>query len=170
MLTRAYDNLIMALALLAGVMIASVFFFIVFDVTLRTTGFRPPEFVSAVSEYVLLYVTMLAAPWLVRERGHVRIASFLSFAPPHIRRLADQIVVLVCAALCLVAAYFAGGLGIDFWQRGALDIRSIAIPRWLLFLPLTIGFGLCALEFLRILVLDQRSSTDEYGDPIDGEI
>ena len=91
MLTRAYDNLIMALALLAGVMIASVFFFIVFDVTLRTTGFRPPEFVSAVSEYVLLYVTMLAAPWLVRERGHVRIGSFLSFAPPHFQRLADQI-------------------------------------------------------------------------------
>lgn len=161
MFIHTYDRVIAGLATIAALMVISVFVFIILDVSLRTTGFRPPEFVSAVSEYLILYATMFIAPWLVRERGHVRIGSFLSFVPSQISRLVEQAILVLCCGVCVIAAYLACQLGIDCWQRGLLDIRSIAVPRWLLFLPLVLGFGLCAVEFLRIVILGQGFDKDE---------
>ncbi len=164
---RAYNLLIMALAIIAGAMTAIVFVFILVDVTMRTLDFKPFQFVSAVSEYALLYMTMLAAPWLVRQRGHVRIESVATYFPIVFRNLVDRILVVVCALLCLIAAYYSGKLGLDFFLKGVIDIRSIEIPRWLLFLPLTVGFSLCAIEFLRFLHPDIRF-TPSADDPAEG--
>jgi C4-dicarboxylate transporter DctQ subunit len=167
-----YDRLIVMLALVASIMIAAVFVLIVVDVTMRTAGFRPPVFSSAISEYTLIYVTMLAAPWLVRERGHVRIDSFMIFIPTHLQIALERLLMLVCIALCLTAAWISADFAIDFWQKGSIDIRSIEIPRSLLFLPLTIGFGLCAMEFLRLLLIGQtlRPPPDLPADVPPGEI
>jgi C4-dicarboxylate transporter DctQ subunit len=160
---RLYDSLIMMLALLACIMIAAVFVLIVADVTMRTVGMRPPVFSSAMSEYTLIYMTMLAAPWLVRERGHVRIDSFMTFLPIAGQRLLERILIVVCIALCLFAAYLSTKFAIEFWQKNAVDIRSIEIPRALLFVPLSLGFSLCATEFLRLLLIGETLRAPDHG-------
>ena len=152
MLSHAYNKLIYGLAAAAACMLSGVFVLVVSDVFIRTVGFRPFEFVSAVSEYLLLYITMFMAPWLVRRGGHVRIGSFLLYMPTKVSSLAERIILIVCCVLSVVAACLAAQLGYECWQRGLLDIRSITIPRWLLFVPLVMGFGLCATEFLKILL------------------
>ena len=170
-LIRLYDGLIKLLAHTASVAIAAVFVLIVVDVSMRTAGFRPPVFSSAVSEYSLLYMTMLAAPWLVRERGHVRIDSFLSFLPLNAKLTIERMLIVICIALCLLAAYLSAEFAIEFWRKGEIDIRSIEIPRALLFLPLVIGFFLCAMEFLRLLVIGETLSVsvDKKTDALEGE-
>ena len=162
---RLYDRLILALAFLAGAMVAAVFVMIVVDVSMRTIGMRPPAFTSAVSEYMLLYITMFAAPWLVRERGHVRIDTFISFLGDSARRAAERAIIVVCIVLCLIAVWYSTEFAIDFWRRGTIDIRSIEIPRSFLFVPILLGFGLCAVEFLRILLLGEtlRTPADPEG-------
>lgn len=152
---RLYDKVIVALAWLAGATIAGVFVLIVVDVGMRTAGLRPPVFSSAVSEYALLYVTMLAAPMLVREGGHVRIDSFVGFLPPTGLRWLERAVILTCLCLSLFACFLATRFAVQFWVSGTLDIRSIEIPRALLFLPLSLGFGLCATEFLRLFLRNE---------------
>ena len=152
---RIYDRLIRMLAFLACILIAAVFVLIVVDVSMRTAGMRPPIFSSAFSEYSLIYVTMLAAPWLVRERGHVRIDSFLIFVSPAVRRFIERLLIVVCIALCLTAAYLSAEFAVEFWSKGEIDIRSVEIPRALLFVPLVVGFSLCATEFLRLLLIGE---------------
>ena len=122
---------------------------------MRTAGMRPPVFSSAVSEYSLLYMTMLAAPWLVRARGHVRIDSFLSFVPETGKRFIERILIVICIVLCLLATLLSAEFALEFWSRGEIDIRSIEIPRALLFVPLALGFFLCATEFLRLLLVGE---------------
>jgi C4-dicarboxylate transporter DctQ subunit len=169
---RLYDRMILMLAITAGIMIAAVFVLIVVDVSMRTAGLRPPIFSSAVSEYSLIYVTMLAAPWLVRERGHVRIDSFLSLVPLAGQRFIERILILVCIALCLTAAYLSAEFAIEFWIKGDIDIRSIEIPRALLLVPLALGFFLCAVEFLRLLLIGETlaAPSDGHGVDFEGEI
>ncbi len=169
---RLYDRLIVALALLASVMVAAVVVLIVVDVSMRTAGLRPPIFSSAVSEYSLIYMTMLAAPWLVRERGHVRIDSFIKGLAPAPQRGLERVLIIICIALCMTATYLSAEFAIDFWRKGTLDIRSIEIPRALLFVPLVIGFGLCALEFLRLLLIGEtlRNPDDGHKVEFEGEI
>ena len=47
---------------------------------------------------------------------------------------------------------------IESFGRGDLDVRSIDLPRWLLFAPLACGFALLAVEFLRLLLLGEPAS------------
>ncbi|MCR9138539.1 MAG: TRAP transporter small permease subunit [Alphaproteobacteria bacterium] len=169
---RLYDLLIRTLAMVAGILVAILFVLIVVDVGMRTAGLHPPIFTSAVSEYMLLYVTMFAAPWLVRERGHVRIDSFVSYAGPAAKQMLERLIILVCLILSLTAAYLSTRFAIDFWIKGTVDIRSIEIPRSFLFVPLIVGFTLCATEFLRMLVTGQPLSDPEpeHAPEFEGEI
>lgn len=172
LIIRLYDGLIVMLARLASITIAAVFVLIITDVSMRTLGMRPPVFSSALSEYALIYVTMLAAPWLVRQRGHVRIDSFLMYLPEPAQRPLERFLILICILLCAMAAWMSAEFAWDFWQKGTIDIRSIEIPRSLLFVPLVIGFGLCGIEFLRLLLIGEtlRSPSDKSSVEFEGEI
>lgn len=146
---KAFDVLIRALAGLACALLALVFMAIVYDVVVRTLGFQPPYWVSALTEYALLFMTMLAAPWLVRRKAHVFVTSLLTVLPQSARWLAGKLVYVGCIAICLGISYYAASMGLEAFRLGEFDVRSIDMPRWLLFASLPLGFGLCAVEFAR---------------------
>ena len=151
-LARAYNGLIVALAVLAGAMLAGVFAMIVFDVTMRTLRYQPPFFTSALSEYAMLYTTLLAAPWVVRSKGHVYVESVTSMLGERTRHIIQKGVYCLCILICLGLAYYGASAGVDFLLRGDDDVRSIVIPRWVLYVPMPVGFVLCAVEFSRYLI------------------
>lgn len=149
---RAYDGVIHGLAIVAGASLALSFLLIVADVSLRAAGFRPPAATSAVTEYAMLVLTMGAAPWVVRQRGHVWVEVINVVAGAHARAVLARIVYLLCIGLCLTLAWYAGAMALDTWVRGEVDIRSIILPRWVLYAILATGFFFCATEFARFLL------------------
>ena len=148
---RAYDILIVALAWFAGAAIMAIFVVIVYDVTLRTLGFRPPRITSAGSEYALLYFTMAAAPYLVRHKGHVFIETGRALLPAALRRLAERATYVICITVCALLFYFSLDLTVEAIALGEVEIRSISMPRWFLFAPLPPSFLLMGIEFARFL-------------------
>ncbi len=151
-LARAYDALVLGAAVIAGALVAAVFVAIVVDVTMRTVGLQPPFWTSAYTEYALLYMTLLAAPWMVRIGGHVFVRSFTGLLAPALRWWVERLVYLTCIVICFVLAYYAAVLGYEVYLRGELDYRSVVIPRWVLFAALPFGFGLSGVEFTRFLL------------------
>ena len=55
MISKAYNGLIVGLAILGGLMLALIFVGIVADVTIRTIGYNSIQWYSAIAEYCLLY-------------------------------------------------------------------------------------------------------------------
>ena len=155
MIARAYDGLIRGLAGFAGLLIATLCLLVAWDVVARNLGFQPPASTVALTEYALLYFTMAAAPWLVRMRGHIVVEVLYQRVPPALRHWLDRLVLLLCTTVCVMVAVLAAGLALEAFQRGEIDVRSLDTPRWLLFLPLVIGFALMATEFLRLLYLGE---------------
>ena len=141
----------MGLAIIAGVMVAAVFLMIVFDVLVRALGFQPPFWTSALTEYALLYMTMLAAPWLVREKGHISVESMTLMLSVRFQNMVHILAYSVSIILCLVLAFYSVKQGFAVWSRGEIDIRSISIPGWLMYASLPVGFSLSAIEFGRFL-------------------
>ena len=156
---RGYELLINGLAAFAGLLIAAVSLLIAWDVIARNSGLTPPASTVALTEYALLYFTMAAAPWLVRQRGHIVVESLQRRLPAGLRRILDRAIVLFCAAVCLLVALLAMLLAIEAWQRGEIEVRSLDMPRWVLFLPVTVGFLLSASEFLRLGLRGEACST-----------
>jgi len=167
LLRRGYDGLITGLAYMAAVIVALTFAAIVIDVIIRELGVQPPEFTSALSEYAMLVVTMAAAPWLVREKGHVAVESLNMVLDDRSRLYLGKLVYLSCVILSLIIAYYGAKLAFQTAGRGEMDIRSIVMPRWFLFAVLAGGFLLCAVEFARYL-FSQRSMYSGRGINTDG--
>lgn len=151
MLVRFYDRMVTGLAITGGVSLVVITIAIIIDVVLRNTGFRPSQSTSALVEYVMLYSTMAAAPWLVRKNGHVAITSFVERLPDASRLLAGRAVLVLCIVMLALLSWRSGAVGLQMLEARSVDMRSINIPSWVLYLMLSGGFGLMTLEFVRML-------------------
>ena len=152
MIRRVYGALIHGLAGFAGFLIGGLCLLIAWDVIARNLGLQPPASTVALTEYALLYFTMAAAPYLVRMRGHIVVEVLYRRVAPAQRHHLDRLVLVLCVLICTVMSALAAMLAIEAFRRGEIDVRSLDTPRWLLFLPLVIGFGLMGTEFLRLLL------------------
>lgn len=164
MIRRLYDGLIHALAGFAGALIAALCLLIAWDVIARNLGLQPPASTVALTEYALLYFTMAAAPYLVRVRGHIIVEVLYRRVDPAQRRWLDRAVLSLCVVICAVMASLALLLALEAFARGEIDVRSLDTPRWLLFLPLVVGFGLMGTEFLRLLIAGESLSGAQRAD------
>jgi TRAP-type C4-dicarboxylate transport system permease small subunit len=152
MIGRLYTRLIDGLAMAAGLIIAAVCLLIVYDVIARNLGLQPPASTVALTEYALLYFTMAAAPWLVRRRGHIVVEIMHTRLTGVTRMIVDKLILIVCIVVSSTICILATVLAIEGWTRGEVEIRSLEMPRYLLFAPLALGFGLMATEFSRIAI------------------
>ena len=148
-LVKFYNFCVQALAAFSGATIAALALLIVIDVSLRFFGFEPPAATVALTEYALLYFTMAAAPWLVRQRGHVAVRIVFDRLPPTSQKRWEYGIYFLCALVAFSIAIIAGVLLVDSVTLGDVEQRSIDVPRWLLFLPLLVGFFGVATEMLR---------------------
>jgi C4-dicarboxylate transporter, DctQ subunit len=151
-IVAAYNFVVVALAVIAGATIALAFVLIVVDVTLRATGFVPPAFTSAVVEFVLLYFTLLAAPYLARRKGHVYVDALTSMLAPRSRWVANKGAYLVCIVTSLVFAVIGFRLFLDAIRSGAIEERSIDVAAWIGYAPVGPVFLILAIEFGRYLI------------------
>ena len=150
-LVKAYDRLIVALACFAGATVVVSCGLIVFDIAVRTLGFSPPVYTIAVVEYLLLYFTVAAAPYLVRQKEHVFIDILIVRMPGRLRLVLEKLIYLICVAASLTIAWVSLDLVVDAFRSGAQEIRGIDFPQWIVYLPLPPGFLLVAVEFARYL-------------------
>lgn len=151
-IASAYNRLIMGLAVLSGAAVVLAFVMIVVDVTIRTAGLRPPGYTIAVVEYSLLYITMFAAPYLVRRKGHVYIDALSSRLPPRVQWAVNKLAYAISIVASLVFAWYAVQLLREAIVTGRLEERGVDMPLWILYLPIPIGFALVAVELARYLV------------------
>lgn len=155
---KAYDRLLAALAVIAAAAFGVLSFFIVYEVTLRWLGFRPPVWPQAISEYTMLYATVLAAPWVLRQVEHVQVTTLIVALPKRFRTPLARAMSLVGMVVCLVLAWY--GLGVTLNAQG-LEIRSFEMPKWIVYAPLPLGFFMLAVEFGRHMLRGTLFSGDE---------
>ncbi|WP_108662963.1 TRAP transporter small permease [Acuticoccus kandeliae] len=162
-LLRAYEWLIVALAVLGGAILLGATVLIIVDVVARNTALPPVRAASALVEYAMLAATAFGAPWLVRRGGHVAIDSFVVRLPAGARFMVSRATLALPLAIAAFLAWRAGVIAVEAAMRGAVDIRSIDLPGWLAPALLALALGLCATEFLRLLVLRRELPRSAHG-------
>jgi C4-dicarboxylate transporter, DctQ subunit len=149
---KAYDALLYGMAIVAGFLMAAMMSVIFLDVVLRNLGYQSSAHFFTFTEYALLIVPCLGAPWLVREKGHIYVEIVLMALKPRLRRVLTWVIGAVCIAVCAVLAWYGYSVAINDFLQHEKDVRSLDMPRWMVvgFIPLS--FSMMALEFLRFLV------------------
>ncbi|WP_223422602.1 TRAP transporter small permease [Tateyamaria pelophila] len=163
MINKAYLTVLYAMAFLSGATLVWLMISVVASVLMRNAGLQPFAWLFTSAEYGLLYMTMLGAPWLVREKGHVHIELVTSALPPAARRIVSRGVAVACVAVCLILAWKGVDLVLTNIERGDVDTRAYYFPRWMLTITFPISFGLMAIEFSRFVFGSDLMHTGEAG-------
>ena len=150
-LIRAYDALLYLMAFIAAATLVWLMISVVVSVAMRNFGLQPFAWLFTSAEYGLLYMTMLGAPWLVREKGHVHIELVTAALPPGLRRVVSRGVALACVAVSLILAWYGLQLVLTNIERNNFDVRAYYYPRWLLTITFPIAFSFMAVEFARFV-------------------
>ncbi len=149
---RAYDALLYTMAVAAALALVWLMVSVVISVAMRNLGMQPFAWLFTSAEYGLLYMTMLGAPWLVRERGHVHVEPLTAALPAAVRRFVSSVVALACVAVSLTLAWHGLQLFLTNIERNDFDVRAYFYPRWLLTITFPIAFSFMAIEFARFVL------------------
>jgi len=136
---------------LGAFLIAAMMLIITVDVVVRNLGYQSSAHFFTFTEYDLLIVPCLGAPWLVREKGHIYVELLLMHLKPGARRWLLRFIGLACVAVCLVIAWYGFGVTYDNYVGMERDVRSFDAPRWMIVCWIPISFFIMAIEFALFL-------------------
>jgi len=146
-----YNRVIYGMAWCAAALIVAMMLVITIDVVVRNLGYQSSAHFFTFTEYALLIVPCLGAPWLVREKGHIYVEILLMHLGPRARRILSIGIALACIAVCLVIAWYGFEVAATDWRQAEKDVRSLDMPRWLVVGWIPLSFLMMALEFARFL-------------------
>ena len=152
MIKKAYDAVLYGMAWIAGVLMAAMMVTICIDVALRNFGYQSSAHFFTFTEYALLAVPCLGAPWLVREKGHIFVEILFMYLPPLQQARLRFVIGILCVVTCAILAWYGGVVTLNDFVNNEKDVRSFDMPRWIVvgFIPLS--FAMMAFEFLRFLI------------------
>lgn len=163
MVNTTYKALLYGMAGISGLTLVWIMVSVIASVVMRNVGMQPFAWLFTSAEYGLLYMTMLGAPWLVREKGHVHIELLTAALPDGPRRLLSRAVAVACMLVCAILTWKGVELVMTNIERGDFDTRAYYYPRWLLTIAFPLSFGLMAIEFSRFIFGRELMHSGEAG-------
>lgn len=161
---RLYDRLVNALAILSGLMLVWLMVAVVGTVLIRNLGVQPPAWLFTSTEYSMFYLTLLGAPWLVREKGHVYVEVVISHLPQALLNVLSRSVSLICALIAFVLAWKGLELVISNIRESDYDVRTYFVPMWIFTIAYPISFALMGIEFTRFIFSKNLFHSPENGE------
>ncbi len=157
-LDRLWARLLWLLMAAAAVYVGMIMVMIVYVTVFRTAGWSYTPYANISIEYGFIYILFLGSPWLIRTRAHIYIEILTAMIPEAARRALSRGIVIVCAVICFVWAWYTGQLFAEHWGdsmafdelRAQFDLRL-----WIGTLPFPLGFFLMGVEFLRFVFTEQ---------------
>ena len=151
-LSVRYGRFLALLAAFACLIVLAMMLVICLDVLLRNTklipSWRGVPGANELSEFALYFVTMLIAPWLLRQGQHIRVDILLRVIPKTWAWLCEWLVDIFALAACLIMAWYGVKVTIASYGLGSMVLKSITFPEWWILVPLPIAFVLLAIEVL----------------------
>ncbi|WP_372422475.1 TRAP transporter small permease [Salinarimonas chemoclinalis] len=147
LLDRGVGLVIEAFGLLSGAVIALMALAIGAEVLVRALGLPAFGWTLELSEYGLLVVGFLGAPWVLRHSEHIRVDVVLRSVPPRTRHWMLLLANGISALACFVLAWYAAIAAAEAYARGALLFKHLVVPQWWILAILPVGVALLGFEF-----------------------
>ncbi|MEW6261920.1 MAG: TRAP transporter small permease [Thermodesulfobacteriota bacterium] len=145
---------------LAGLILAFIIVSVCLEIVMRYGLRSPLTWVIELTEYGLLYLTFLGAPWLLRKGGHVRVDILLIHLNKTWRRRLDIFSSLVGVWISAVLTVFGFITTWDHWIRDIRNVTLLEFPLGAVMAVIPLGSFLLFIRFGRLsagLLLEAES-------------
>lgn len=147
-LSRAFGILLDRLMVVACLLLFAMTMLIGGDVLTRNTGLGGIAWSNEVSESILYLLTLLSAPWLLRQGQHIRVDILLRAVPARIGWILEWTGDLIGLACSIYFVWYGLKVLSASYAAGAITIKTLVTPEWWLIAPLPAAFLLVAIEFI----------------------
>lgn len=130
---------IIAMASIAGILLLSLTLSISGAVASRYLLNHPISWVLEASEYILVYITFLAAAWILRRNEHVRMDFVLVRLNLMTQSVVNTVTSAISTVVCLGLTYFATKVTLDLYQSHYLTPTLFRIPKFIFIAVIAFG-------------------------------
>ena len=155
-----YGRLLDTLVFVACLLLLVMTVMIGADVVSRNIGGGGVAVSNELSEDILYLMTLLAAPWLLRQGQHIRVDIILRALPIRVAWLLEWVGDIVGVFCCLYFVWYGVLITTASYSAGSINIKTLVTPEWWTLAPLPLGFALLGIEFIFRMY---RLSTTEIG-------
>lgn len=146
---RAFERACAVLAAVAAFLVLAMSLWITYDVLSRYFFDASSPWAFDLSEYALVWITFLGAPWVLLQDRHVRIELLVDVLPVRVQRVLGIMVCLVAIVICAILTWRTGLAALQYLDRNVMMPRIWRIPRIWPYSIIPIGSALltCAFGF-----------------------
>ncbi|MCV2869603.1 TRAP transporter small permease [Defluviimonas sp. WL0002] len=124
--------------------------------------------------YLMIAATLIGLPYVQHQRGHVGVDLIPGLLPPSMRRLLAFAVLFLTLLMVGVMTFYGWEMFHLAWSRNWKSETVWAVPLWIPYLSVPLGFGVFALQLASDLWLAAKSDgaqleTTVHGISPDGE-
>lgn len=147
-LSEWYGRLLDALVIAACLLLLLMTVMIGADVVSRNIGGGGIPVSNELSEDILYLMTLLVAPWLLRQGQHIRVDIILRALPVWIAWILEWVGDIIGLFCCLYFVWYGYLINKASYLAGSVNIKTLITPEWWTLAPLPVGFVLLAIEFI----------------------
>ena len=143
-----YERLLDGLMLVACLLLFGMAVMIGADVVSRYVGAGGVAVSTELSEDILYLMTLLAAPWLLRQGQHIRVDIILRILPTRVAWMLEWVGDIIGLLCCLYFVWYGALVTMSSYSAGSIVIKTLITPEWWTLAPLPVGFVLLGIEFI----------------------
>jgi TRAP-type transport system small permease protein len=147
-LSQAFGRILDGLMLVACLLLLAMSAMIGVDVITRNTGLGGIAWSGEVSENIIYLLTLMSAPWLLRQGQHIRVDILLRAVPARTAWLLEWVGDILGLACSFYFVWYGWAVLAASYLAGAVTIKTLITPEWWMLAPLPVAFLLLAIEFL----------------------
>lgn len=154
LINRIIDLIMNFLAGIAAMLIGTLLLSISYATFSRYVFNDPKAKIIELSAYSLIYITFLAAPWLLRVRGHISVDLIVIKLKGRVQTGLYLFTDTVGFIITSVLFYFSFQVTMSNYINNIKVMDSMGTPQFLLLLAIPLGSFLMAIQFLRFIKED----------------
>jgi C4-dicarboxylate transporter, DctQ subunit len=146
---KMYDRLLDFFAILAGIIAAFITLAVCAGILSRYLLNRPMAWVIEISEYSLLYMTFLAAAWVLRHEQHVSVDLVYNRFSPRNKSIADLFTSIVAGFVFLIITLYGFKVTKHQFDTKYFTPTFLEAPKFLITLIIPVGSFLLLIQIIR---------------------
>jgi TRAP-type C4-dicarboxylate transport system permease small subunit len=145
----AFAFLVTALAIVAAALFVLAGAMLTWEVLARYFFTAPTVWAAEFSQLCLIWGTLIAMPWCLRERRHIRITAVTGMLPEGGRRIAETFAMAAVAVFSALVLWKGWAIFWDSFERGRGSSDSLmGTPAWVPEAAVPFGFALLLIQAL----------------------
>lgn len=153
----AFSRINLICAIIGAALLFGIAAIVCFEVAGRALGAPSRLWVIEVSEYALLFITFLGAPYLLEKNRHVVMDLLINGMSAPKRQVMQFVNALIGLLVCLVLIYVGLQVVLDQLELGTREVTVMRPQSWWITAAMPLGTTLMAVQFLDALIRSFQS-------------